>query len=144
MDFIEIGRRTLSNEKIRHMSLSNLLCPSYIKVFRSYFNLLSFIYFNLLSFTFNYPLSLWITPFYFDLLLISFIYLPGRVCWSSVSLRGPNKKRIWTRTRYVHTCSVCLFMTYLNVIHIHILACTGKSFGHSMCMHSCYASYPSL
>ena len=41
MDFIEIGRRTLSNE---NMSLSNLLRPSYIKVFRSYFNLLSFIY----------------------------------------------------------------------------------------------------
>ena len=49
MDFIKIGRRTLSNEKTRHMSLSNLLRPSYIKVFRSYFNLLFFI---LLSFIF--------------------------------------------------------------------------------------------
>ena len=36
-------------------------------------------------------------------------------------------KWIWTRTRYVHTLCVCLFMTYLNVIHRHILVLESHS-----------------
>ena len=105
MDFIKRGIPTLSNKKTRHMSFSNLLRPSYIKVFRSYFNLLSFICFNTLSFTLNYSL-------YFDFLLITFIYILGRVCWSSVLLRGPRRTDLDENT--IHGAFVYVFLWYTS------------------------------